>query len=581
MIAETTSMNKFYPAFVLLFLSFFSIQAQDFKRQYRHAKDQFDGASYSAAMDSFKPLMVYDQENPYPEYASFYYALSAQRLGYTSVAKDMLLQIKKLYPEWNQMNEVNYWLCKIYFDLGEYFQGLLIASLITDESFKSGITDFKRVYLAKIDDPETLKMVLEDYPEENEAARALVRVLGRQPFALQETALIDSLILKFDLPREQLITNEVPKPIFKDTYRVALIMPFLASTLDPSPVKKRNQFVLDLYDGMRLAADSLSKNGIRLELLAYDNERSTDVTRKILNHEELKAIDLIVGPLFQEESIPVQEFALANQVSLIVNPISNNSDFIGKSPFTFLFQPSHETLGIRSAEWLASNVSRKNCMVYYGEAVKDSVMAFNFIKRALELGVNVVYAEEVRKETSGSILTTLASATEYDEWKNPLQFKLKKDSIGSIFVASDNELIYSKVINSVETRGDSIVIIGQEGWLQDTSVDFSKFERTRVAMAAPNYRSLSSPAYIDFRKKYMLKHGSLPAEYSSVGYEFLLTMGQIFTQHGTNFLQTMPAGAATRGILTYGYTLQPTHDNGQVPFIAFRGGQLVVMDQTK
>lgn len=94
----------------------------------RLLKDHFDGARYSEAMESFKPLTVYDQENPFPEYASFYYALSAQRLGYASVAKDMLLQIKKLYPNWDQMNEVNYWLSKIYFDFGEYFQALLLAS---------------------------------------------------------------------------------------------------------------------------------------------------------------------------------------------------------------------------------------------------------------------------------------------------------------------------------------------------------------------------------------------------------------------------------------------------------------------
>jgi tetratricopeptide (TPR) repeat protein len=552
--------------------------SQDFKRQYRQAKDLFEEASYSAAMEAFKELTVYDPANPYPEYASYYYALSAERLGYASVAKDMLLQIKKLYPTWDQMNEVNYWLCKIYFERREYFQGLLIASQITDPSFQSGLSELKRVYLANIDDIETLKMILEDYTQDKEAARALVKLLGKQPVHLQETELIDSLLTKFDLPREQLITNEVPKPILKETYRVALVMPFLAASLDPSPVKKRNQFVLDLYDGMKLAADTLSKMGINLELLAYDNERSIKITKKIVDFEELKSADLIVGPLFQEESVPLQEFALANQINLSINPISNNSDLIGKSPFAFLFQPSHETIGLRSADWVAKNVPRKTCMVYYGESVKDSVMAFNFIKHALELGVNVVFAEEVRGETSASILTTLASATEYDEWKNPTQFKLKKDSIGSIFVASDNELIYSKVINSVETRRDSIVIVGQESWLNETSVDFSKFERTHVTLASPNYRPPARQAYLDFRRKYILKHGTLPVEHASIGYEFVMIFGNILAKYGANFTQTMPSETFTPGSLTSGYQWQDNHDNGRVPFITFKQGKLVVID---
>lgn len=571
-------LSKFYIILPFLFLCLFQATAQDFKRQYRQAKDLFEEANYSAAMEAFKALTVYDQANPYPEYASYYYALSAEKLGYASVAKDMLLQIKKLYPTWDQLNEVNYWLCKIYFEQGQYFQGLLIASQITDPAFQSGINNLKRVYLAKIDDIETLKMILEEYPSEKEAARALVKLLGKQPIHLQETELINSLLIKFDLPREQLITVEVPKPILKETYRVALIMPFLAASLDPSPVKKRNQFVLDLYDGMKLAADTLSKMGIRLELLAYDNERNNNVTKKIVGYEELKTADLIVGPLFQEVSEPIQEFALANQISLSVNPISNNSDLIGKNPFAFLFQPSHETIGIRSAEWVARNVNRKTCMVYYGEGVKDSVMAFNFIKRALELGVNIVYAEEVRGETSVSILTTLASATEYDEWKNPTQFKLKKDSIGSIFVASDNELIYSKVINSVETRRDSIIVVGQESWLQETSVDYSKFERTHVTLSSPNYRSMTSQAYADFRRKYLQKHGTLPVEYASIGYEFVMTLGQILAKYGSNFTQTMPPETFTPGTLSLGYQWQENRDNGKVPFITFNLGKLVVTD---
>jgi hypothetical protein len=212
-------------------------------------------------------------------------------------------------------------------------------------------------------------------------------------------------------------------------------------------------------------------------------------------------------------------------------------------------------------------------MVYYGESVKDSVMAFNFIKHALELGVNVVFAEEVRGETSASILTTLASATEYDEWKNPTQFKLKKDSIGSIYVASDNELIYSKVINSVETRRDSIVIVGQESWLNETSVDFSKFERTHVTLASPNYRPPARQAYLDFRRKYILKHGTLPVEHASIGYEFVMIFGNILAKYGANFTQTMPPKHLPPDHslrVTYG---NENHDNGRVPFITFKSRQ--------
>jgi ABC-type branched-subunit amino acid transport system substrate-binding protein len=567
---------KSWCVLLLLIFSVFGVYSQDFKKDYRHAKNLFEQGQYSEAMSAFKPLTVYDQQNPFPEYSSYYYALSAQRLGYSSVAKDMMLQIKKLYPTWDQMNEVNYWLVKIYFDLGEYFQGMFIASQIKDEGFRSGLTDIKRAYLSRITDPETLKMILEDYPQEKEAARALVVLLGKQPYALQDTELMEKLIQKFSLSREKLVSVEVPKPILKDVYRIALVMPFLANTLDPTPIKKKNQFVLDLYDGMKMAADSLSKTGIKLELLAYDNERNLRTTNKVLSNEELKTADLIVGPLFNEESGPVEDFSLKNQISLVLNPVSTSSDSI-TNPYSFQYQPSLQTLGTRSAEWVAKNVARKNCIVYYGENAKDSVMASNFIIKARELGVNIVYVERVQKEYSATILSTLASATEYDEWKNPTQFKLKKDSIGSIYVASDNELIYSKVVNSVETRRDSIIVIGQEGWLQDTSVDYARFERTHVTLAAPNFQGVNNPVYIAFRKKYISLHGNLPPDYAATGYEFIMMMGQILAKHGSNFTQTMPIGFEVPGALGKGFVWSQSHSNARVPFITFKNGRLSVM----
>jgi tetratricopeptide (TPR) repeat protein len=574
---NSKKISSWFLSFVLT-LVVFTASAQDYKRQYRSAKDLFTEGKYSEAMEAFRSVTIYDKHNPYSEYASFYYAMSAYRLGYISVAKDMLLQIKKLYPEWNQMDEVNYVLSKTYFDQKEYFQARNVMSQIKDTTFVSDIQNLKKVYISQIEDSETLRMMLEEYPDDVEVAKILVRRLGQQPYRLQDTTLINSLIIQYGLSREELISQTAIRPIKKDTIRVALVMPFLAATLEPTPVKKRNQIILELYQGMKLAADSLSHAGIQLSLLAYDNERNLEATRKILKENELKGTDLLVGPFFQEEAKPVLEFSLANQINVIINPLTNNSDFVKLNPYSFLFQPSHETIGRSSAEMASNLAKKKNCFVYYGETAKDSVMAANFISRATELNLVVLHAERISKENSGTILSKLATATEYDEWKAPLQFSLKKDSIGCIFVASSNELIYSKVINSVETRGDSILVIGQEGWLDDGSVDYTRFENIKIALAAPNFKSLANPAFHDFRKRYINRHGVLPTEYVGIGYEFIMVMGHMMDQYGVNFLQTISEGDLVPGSLSSGLMLSSERDNCVVPFVSLKRGQLVRVD---
>ncbi|HEV8514613.1 MAG TPA: hypothetical protein VGQ59_15125, partial [Cyclobacteriaceae bacterium] len=273
-----------------------------------------------------------------------------------------------------------------------------------------------------------------------------------------------------------------------------------------------------------------------------------------------------------EDAKPVQEFSELNKINLFGHPFSNNGDFIGQNPFGFLYQPSYATIGEKSAELLAAKSSNKNCFVFYGETPKDSIMAFSFMRTALKLGLTIAYTEEVRSETSNDILATLATPTEFDEWKNPTQFKLKMDSIGSVFVASDDALIYTKVINSVETRGDSIILVGQESWLEDNSVELSKFERINVALASPNFASISSRSYIQFRKKYLQTHGILPSSYAQKGYEFLMVLGHSLKTYGTYFQEGLMKQRIP-GALTSGYQMLPTHDNGLVPFISFKRGR--------
>jgi ABC-type branched-subunit amino acid transport system substrate-binding protein len=414
--------------------------------------------------------------------------------------------------------------------------------------------------------------LLYENPHDPLISFALAKAIGKQG-DMTDAPLLDSLVIEFNWKKEDFISAVAITPLFKSQYRIALMLPFRTSTLDAGPGKKKSQFSLDLYQGMKLASDSLFNEGVLVELLAYDTDHDPEAIKKLVKEQEMKTVDLIVGPLFPEDAKPVQEFSELNRINLIVHPLSFNSDLLGQNPFAFLFQPSHATLGEKSAELLAAKSSNKNCFVFYGDRPQDSVMAFSFMRTALKLGLKIPYAEEVRAETSNDILATLASPTEFDEWKNPKQFKLKLDSIGSVFVASDDPLIYTKVINSVETRGDSVLVVGQESWLDDNSVDLAKFERIRVALASPNFTPVNSQPYLQFRKKYLQKHGTLPSSYAQEGYELMMVVGHSLKAYGVYFQDEVRKNRVA-GALTAGYLMLPTRDNGLFPFISFKGGRL-------
>ncbi|MEK6783284.1 MAG: hypothetical protein AABY93_16405 [Bacteroidota bacterium] len=565
---------------VLLVLIPWLGNAQDFKRQYNYAKELFNAGSYNLAMEAFKTLIPYDRNNPYTEYASFYYSISAEKQGYHAVAKEMLLLIRRLYPEWDNQDETSYWLAKIYFDQHEYFQALRLLDEIRSASFEQDVKGIKRNYLRTITDVETLHMMLEEHLSDEEVGYALASAISRQPYLLQDHQLLDEVVTKFNFSRDEFSSGLGPVSVKKDRYRISLLFPFLVSTLEPTPKKKKSQFTLDLYEGMKLAVDTLKGMGIDIELLAYDTERNPDIIKRLLESDELKSTDLMVGPLSLEESKQVHDFSINHKIN-IINPVSNNSEFLAGNPFAFLFQPSYETIGIKSAEVAISKIKNRNCIVYFGDTPKDSVTAFNFMKRATELGIKIVLAEELNGETSARIMTTLTTATERDEFRNPIQFNLKRDSIGSIFVASDNPLIYTKVISSVETRNDSTIIIGSETWLVGDA-NYEKFERLRIVLAAPNFTPLTNLNYLDFRRKFISKHGSFSSDYFSyakVGFEFMMFVGRALHKDGVYFQQGFNGQDKIEGYLFKGFNFHQAHDNQYVPFVYFADGQMTPVDE--
>lgn len=554
----------------------FSLHAQvDYAKQYKNGKELFQQGKYNLAMETFKPLTVYDQNNPYEQFASFYYALAAYKQGYRAVAKDMFNQIRMRYTKWEQIDEANFWLAKIHLDNKDYFQALKIFSQISRKEFKDHIDAAKKSSLSQVADVETLRMMHEEYPKDEVIAKALARQLSKNFADNEDKAQLENLIATFNFNRSEYIA-EAPKTFHKEKYSVSVLMPFMMNTLDPGPGRKRNQIILDFYEGMRLAADTLNKMGVDISLRAYDTERNARKLKSLLETEELRNTDLIVGPFFQEEIDVVQEFSMTQKVNM-VHPFTNNSDVLGNNPHAFLFQPSSETLGKESASYLDSITFRKNSMVFFGTGKKDSAMAASFVREADTNSLNVVHVQEVPVKDVPKILEILATPTEFDEFNYPSEFTLKKDSLGSIYVASDDALIYAKVITAVESRADSIKVIGSESWLDDPALDPEKYQNLKVVLMAPNFTGLDNRTYNDFFHKFIRRYARTPNTFAKIGFELMMFFGQQLEKNGVFFQEGLTTGIQP-GYLYQGFDYRFGQDNHLIPFVTFKNGQLMLLE---
>jgi hypothetical protein len=551
-----------------------SIAQQDYQKQYISAKQLFNESKYNQAMEAFKPLIVYDKNNNFSEYASFYYAISAYQESLSAIAKDMLLQIKQIYPDWDQIKEVDFWLARIHFDNKEYFRGMDILHKLSGKTMSADIIKLKQHYFSKETSLQTLELLYKDFPNEPAIGKALARAIIAQPRDLQNKDLLEKLISKFSLAKDEFALAEIPRSVKKNKYTVAIMLPFAVNNLQPNLNRKPNQFVIDLYDGLMLGIDSLRKTGIDIDVLVFDTERSEKTTAAILEYPQLKTVDLIIGPLYRDPIKLVNEFAFKNKIN-VLSPLSNDSEVIANNPFAFLFNPSYETLAKKAAQFISAQSLRRNaCMIIAGDQKKDLTMMAYFDSVASQNGIEIVASLSYSRETSQRISDLLATPTELDDKKRAVDFTLRKDSLGCIFVTTEDPLIYMKVVSSIEARGDSIQVIGHESWLESATIDFTSFERLKIKLLAPGFHQTKSSVYLNFQHSFAKRYGRLPNSFSRNGFELMMTFGNALFNHGNYFQHAFDKSGVLPGTIFSGYNYWEANDNQVVPVIRFRQGVL-------
>lgn len=574
---------------VVLFLVLFILPLQllfaqgknDYQQMYLRAKNLYKQERWEQAREAFKDLSVRQKNNAFVEYASFYYALSALRSGQIDEAKAMLRQMQQRYSGWEKMEEVKYWLARVYLEEGAYKKAVEEIENISNRRVKADAEEMAAFFLAKEADIDRLRKLLKEKPEASYMARVLARKMSRQPLPKVDQAYLEQLVQNYQLQEDILTqTADLGESEFKEEYHVAVLLPFLYQDMQPESNLHERYFVLDLYEGMKIAQQELLKDSIRIQLHAYDTKRDSLTTRRLLNSPEMGKMDLMVGPLFSGPSKVASAFALEQGINM-VNPLSVNPDVIRNNPYTFLYKPSLATQGRKTARFAAKTFTDSAAVIIYGPKERDSIMAYNYKQEIEEAGFTVRAIEKIAAGEESSIRNLLVASEKGEMMMDPMEEggRLHKETLGHVFVASEDELIVANALSALMSRGDKLPMIGHESWLRKNFVSFEQLERLGVYFVAPEYIDYTGQGYLDFRKKYIDQVNHLPGRFAYIGYDLMMYFGKMMNEHGNLFQEEMNRQPFRRGVLCTGFSFTGTNDNQCVPVVKFRDSALEIVYQ--
>ena len=355
--------------FSILFIFSGSLFAQSSQGEYLEAKRQFSLGNYAEARQAFQSL---SSDNTFGAYASFYYALSSLKLDQPKVAEDMFKQVQVKYPDWEQQQEVDYWLTYLSFNQGKMWQAFRLAEELP-ENWKFFLIDnfLGKMSLSGLDSAYALN-------PDNSLHRLLLRQLQseKQPYDERDQFMLMELVEKFDLEAS---SDESLPLIKKEEYAVAVVLPFMYESLSTPQTVIRNSIIFDLYQGMELAQEELEDQRIKLNLFPFDTQKKGSVTYDLINEGKLDNADVIIGPLYAGPSNYISQFSKENQINMI-NPVSSNEGIIGDNPYCYLFKPAYATQGREAAKFAAQKYADNKKLYIFYETDRDSIVANAYLE---------------------------------------------------------------------------------------------------------------------------------------------------------------------------------------------------------
>lgn len=543
----------FFLFFCALLLST-SVLAQDKLASYKRAKTLLGYGNYSDAMELLRPYMTGDFGR-LSSYAKYHFAYAAVQNNQTELAKSVLLPLQA-DPTWQKKDDGRYLLAVIYFKEGNFQAGLTEIEGIKDEKIYAEAEKASLQFLGGA----SLGFLVNNFSkfQKNQGYRLAMKIkLEKQAIlSADEKSVLQQLS---NSPKP----NPSTSPANPQSLDLALILPFnYAGGSGVSNLGSGN-FVLELYQGISLAAEEMKQIGYKINLRSFDTQRDLGRLKSILADPYVQQVDLIIGPIYPDETELVSQFAENNDIPF-VNPLSNVDDKIGGLEFAYLFRPAVSSLSKGILEFAKKQLPGKRIALAYSNATRDEQLAKSLQEEAPRNGYQVVKAELVNQRSINSFFENI---------------QLRQGESGQVdllVILSDDPNLAQSTFGFVESKNIQTPILVMDSWLYFNFASYEMLENQIFYFISNNAVDFSKPTLEKFRGVFYEKYMAQPATNAYLGYELLYWVAEtIGPGKGFDFRKNLDRRGFQQGRILYGSDFNKSNNNLHVPVLHLENGTLI------
>jgi LysM repeat protein len=330
----------------------------------------------------------------------------------------------------------------------------------------------------------------------------------------------------------------------KEEYNVALMLPFMLAKndIEMSKLLKIGQtreiypttkIAFEFYQGFMLAADSLKKAGLKLNLFVYDTAKDTGRVAEIMNKTEFEKIDLVVGPLFKN-TIEFATKKCQEKNIRIVLPFKTDPKVLHNNPYTFKAVSSNMTLMDGTVDYIVANHAHHNVVI-----LKPYLEGDKALYERAKLRFN---------DTIGKVPSYNVSIVELglgSSGGRDLNAQLKNDTTNVVIIPSNDVKFVTGALNRLNkvmnlnpyAKKLKIIAFGFEDWNKYNDIDVLHRNRLHQHYATYRYVDYNKPESIAYVRSFRAYTGVDPTVYSSQGFDVGMYFLSALYLKGTSFEQ--------------------------------------------
>src|SRR5690606_10978074 len=442
-----------------VFASLFAVEAQENLTPYRQAKQMISTGNYGQAMELLGPYMDHDTYGEVANYATYHFARAAYGSRQYELAQNALKQIIRT-RDWKHQDDAKYLLALCHFQQQNISDALNEVNGINDQTLLEEAYKASYDFLQHVS-TSVLIVNLPNHEKNKGLVTALKNQLAKRTvLSAGEQEVFNKIKnIDFDEPEEATAS----KRELNQSLEIAVVLSF--NYTGGSGVRNLgdNNFVFELYQGINFAVEDARQKGLSLIIRTFDTERKPAVLETILADPFFQVADVIIGPIYPEESDIVANFAEKQKIPFI-NPLSNIDDAAKGFKYSYLFRPSIQTLTDGVLKYMGRLPGKRISIAYSGTS-RDELLSRQLSESASKAGYQVVDNRRVAGRDMRNFFDNLSVRAG------------GSPRVDQIVIFSDDPNIASPTFGVMESLTAEVPVLVLDSWLY---FNFANYEMLSV-----------------------------------------------------------------------------------------------------